>query len=71
MTKLNIGIIGPRKTVYYLPDYQIVINCAVQVREVGIYKANKYKSNETPLSFPAGNQSCPARVSHPPEASLA
>jgi len=23
--------------------------------------------NETPLSFPAGNQSCPVRISHPPE----
>jgi len=44
--------------------------CAVQIREVGIYKANKY-NNETPLSFPAGNQSCPERASHPPEASLA
>jgi hypothetical protein len=42
-----------------------------KIREVGIYKANKYINNETPLSFPAGNQSCPARASHPPEASLA
>jgi hypothetical protein len=46
------------------------LNCAVQIREVGIYMRTKM-SNETPLSFPAGNQSCPVRVSHSPEANLA
>jgi hypothetical protein len=36
-----------------------------------IRRTNINKYNETPLSVPAGIQSCTARVSHPPEASLA
>lgn len=49
---------------------RIIYICAVQVREVGIYRQT-INNNETPLSLSAGNQSCPARANHPPEASLA
>jgi hypothetical protein len=49
---------------------KIVAPCK-SVRWGFIRRTNINKYNETPLSVPAGIQSCTARVSHPPEASLA
>lgn len=59
----SVGERGGNEPLY--PD------CAVQNPRGGDLKANRYKFNETPLRFPAGNQSCPVRISQPPEASLA
>jgi hypothetical protein len=49
---------------------QLRLRRAKSVR-CGFNRRTNIISYETPLSFPAGSQSCPVRASHPPEVSFA